>query len=196
MNKLLLTIGITFLFTSCQKELTSPPQTPVPIPAMEYSDYNDSTVKFGESIQLDIDKDGTIDFYFYTLLVGDAIEQKDKRQYYIGSSLTAYCPVSNKENFPNVAKGENIGSDRYANYTWCDVIGVVLAQKVIAMQLPEYWEGDWKNACHRYMPLFVIKNGAKYFGWLEISFDQQAQGMVIHKAAISKEPNKEVRAGM
>ena len=198
MRYLIVCLTVLYAFSACKKEVATP-QVPVPIPNMQYSDFNNTIVKFGQNFKMDLDNDGANDFYFSSQLVGDPLEQKDKKQFFIGSSLYAFCPVNNingLDRFPMVIKGDNIGYDCYPRYEWSDALGVVLVQKTITFYRVPYWEGDWKNASHRYLPLFVIKDNAKFFGWLEISFDILNEGMLIHKAGISKEADKEVRAGM
>ena len=45
------------------------------------------------------------------------------------------------------------------------------------------------------MGVQVEKEGKVFQGWIELSFDQAAQKLVLHRAAISREPGKTIRAG-
>ena len=58
-----------------------------------------------------------------------------------------------------------------------------------------FWDGLWKNANHKYQPVQIKKEGKPYFGWIELSFDKGTEVVILHKAAISKEPYKAVKAG-
>ena len=58
-----------------------------------------------------------------------------------------------------------------------------------------YWDGIWKRASHHFLPVQVTRNGKTYNGWMEISFDMSGDKLVLHKAGISTENDKEIKAG-
>ncbi|HYO23056.1 MAG TPA: hypothetical protein VER36_11675, partial [Flavisolibacter sp.] len=78
---------------------------------------------------------------------------------------------------------------------WYEVSSIVLAEKVIPLHGEVSWRGLWKEATHHYLPLQVEKNGQIFLGWAEISFNTDTQKLILHKAAISTESGKEIKAG-
>jgi hypothetical protein len=86
---------------------------------------------------------------------------------------------------------DNIPVANFGNYSWYNASGVVLVQKTITME-SSFWEGDWKDAFNRFIPIQINKRGAKYNGWIEVSFAKSEEKIILHKAAISNEANKEV----
>jgi hypothetical protein len=41
----------------------------------------------------------------------------------------------------------------------------------------------------------VKKGGQAFLGWIEMSFDKEAEKLILHKAALSTIANKEIKAG-
>ena len=48
--------------------------------------------------------------------------------------------------------------------------------------------------CFTELPACINKDEKPYHGWIEISFDTVAEKLILHKAAISTEANKTVKA--
>ena len=80
MKPILLVFITVLLLTSCYGDHEEVFNQPI----MHYTDLQNSEITPGKSQQLDVDANGTPDFTFYTLLVGDPILQRDRRQFYIG----------------------------------------------------------------------------------------------------------------
>ena len=178
---------------SCKK---SPVTTPIdPAPVMSYINLHDSAVTFNKLAVLDLNSDGENDVWFSTLLVGDPIAQQDKKQWYITTSLYTSLPVNGNESIPVLKLDDSIPTQNFNNCNWYNAASVLLAEKVIGISGDPYWLGDWKEAAHKYIPLQVLKEGAKYNGWVEISFSTAGEKIILHRAALCKEKNKTVVAG-
>lgn len=187
-----LAIGAVLFFTACKKSpLDNSFNTH---PEMMYTDLSGSVVGFNQYKPIDLDKDGHNDVGFGTMLVGDPVNKQDKKQWLVTTSFYTSLPVNPLEGIPVLALSDLITIGNMPACSWYNASGVVLAQKIIEEQTT-YWLGDWKNANHRYIAIQVNKNGQLYNGWVEISFDPFAEQIVLHRAAIASEPNKNVKAG-
>ncbi|HPH86650.1 MAG TPA: hypothetical protein PLC48_14365 [Ferruginibacter sp.] len=182
------------IFNSCKKD---PQSTPVvPLPAMEYFDLNDRAISENTAgFLLDVNHDGRNDLAFSTLLVGDPINQVDKLQFLIGSNIAINLPVNNNEEVPVMNSGATIPLGNFDGYRWFELSSVMLVQKITSFTEPPVWEGHWKNAIHKFLPFQVADSGKLYNGWVEISSDIAGEKMLLHKAALSKEPNAIIQAG-
>ena len=178
---------------ACKKNLVE--QTPVAHPKMAYSNLSDSAVVFGRSASFDLDGNGEKDIYFGTLLVGDPVSQQDKKQWLVTSSFNANLPVNTSENIPMLNLNDSIPLSDFPGYGWYNASSIVLSQKIIGVTGAPYWEGRWKDASHRFIPVQLRKNNDLYNGWVEISFDTLNAKLILHKAAVSFEPNKSILAG-
>jgi len=84
----------------------------------------------------------------------------------------------------------------FPQYNWYNASSLMIAEKIVSMNTPPYWNGQWKNADHQYLPFFLELSGGNYFGWVEFSFDTNSEKIILHKAAIAKKPAAEVKAGL
>lgn len=179
------------ILSACKKTKDILPITPS---IMKYTNLHDSVVSFNKSASFDLDGDGEKDVRFATLLVGDPIAKQDKMQWYVASFFHSSLPVNNEEKIPVLNNADNIPIGNFSGYNWYNASAIVLAQKIITEQTT-YWEGDWKDVNHRFIPLQVKKNNALYNGWVEISFNKEQEQIILHKAAISNNPNQNIKAG-
>jgi hypothetical protein len=163
-------------------------------PAMHYIDLQDKKITFGTSQQLDIDANGTTDFTFYTLLVGDPILQRDRRQFYIGSKVKTNLLNDVNDESPVLIKGEPIMVN-HPGYTWYEISAIVLTEKITPVTQPPFWQGRWSEADHKYLPVQLDKGGKLYMGWIELSMNKTTEALTLHRAGISLVPNSVVRAG-
>lgn len=181
------------LTTGCKKTTcVCPPESADP--KMEYTEFNDKTIAFKSGYWFDLDKDGQNDFGFSTLLVGDAILRRDYRQYYIVSNFYTNCQVNDNEETPVLQKGDKISPVPLAGFHWYNASHVVIAQKIIEEDGTS-WSGNWKQIAHAYQPVSILKGDKTFYGWIEISFDMQSEKIILHRAAVAKEADVEVRAG-
>jgi hypothetical protein len=182
------------IFISCKKDPQPIPVTP--LPAMEYIDLHDRAISDNTGgFLFDVNHDGRNDLAFTTLRVGDPINQVDKLQFLIGSNIAINLPVNTNEEVPVMNCGATIPLGNFDGYRWFELSSVMLVQKIISFTEPAVWQGHWKNAVHKFLPFQVADSGKLYNGWVEISADITGEKMVLHNAALSKEPNAIIQAG-
>jgi hypothetical protein len=193
MRKILIVITASISIVACSKK---PPLNP-PVsshPVMSYKILAGKEVKYGQSQYIDIDSDGSTDFKFSVLLVGDPILQRDRVQFYANSGIKRNLLNNQVDESPMMNKGDSI-SKLHNGYTWWEISSIVLAEKIVDNN-GSHWEGLWKNADHKYLPIQIEKNSRLYHGWVELSFNTADEKMILHKAAISTEEDKSVQAGI
>lgn len=193
MRKILVIITASALFIACSK---NPPLNPplASYPIMTYKNLNDLVVKYGQTQYIDVDNDGSNDFKFDVLLVGDPILQRDRIQFYANSGIKRNLLNNQVDESPMLNKGDSIGKI-HNGYTWWEISAIVLAEKIVDDN-GSHWEGLWKNADHKYLPIQMEKNNKLYHGWVELSFNTTEEKMILHKTAISTEEEKSVQAGI
>jgi len=198
MGKLLLFLFLCFLFlNSCKKTHVQEQKPHESHPEMYYKNFRDTAIVFAKRASFDLNEDGTKDIYFITLLLGDPIAKQDKKQWYIQSSFFANLPVNDDENIPQLSVGDSIPLTNFSGYTWYNASSVLLAQKIFneTLEPPPFWEGYWKAAQHRFVPIQIIQNNKYYNGWIEISFSMIAEKVIVHRSGICKVENQTVQAG-
>ena len=188
--KSFLTISITlFFFSSCDKPVYVEPQ-------MVYTDLENKTVGFNESFSIDVNKDGEPDVRLHTLFDGDPISKQDKRKYLVSSKINCLFPINAGENAPLLSKGDVVPLGNFLGYTWYGIAKIELAQKVVGVTGDPFWEGLWKYSNHNYLPIQMKKDNKRFNGWVELSFDMDAEKVILHTAAISRLPESQVIAGI
>jgi len=179
-------------FGACHKTADAPAVTH---PQMDYTGINQE-VSFGQAIYIDPDNNGSKDFLFYTIMVGDPLLKKDYYQYHFGSSYAASVAVDSlTDQTPALAKNAAISGTTPAGLQWYNASGVMMTRKVVGNTGPPSWEGSWTNAHHQYLAIRIQRAGLLYYGWLEVSFDTATEKTTVHRAAICREAEKEIRAG-
>ena len=169
MKRMTIALALVIFLSACTKTLVKPrPGSP----RVTYQHFSDSAVMFGRSASFDLDGNGEKDIHFATLLVGDPLSQQDKRQWLAVCSFNTSLPVNKDENIPVLNLNDLIPINDFSGYRWYNASGIVLSQKVIGMSAPAYWEGAWRDASHRFIPIQLRKNSLVYNGWVEISFDK------------------------
>lgn len=191
MHRLIYLSLLIVLIASCGKEPPKPAPSPV---EMSYIDLQDTVIRFHNSAKFDMNGDGAWDVFFDTELVGDPIYKVDKMQWLIGSAFYANLPVNSNESIPVLQMEHQIPVKDFSGYSWYNASTICLTQKIIGYD-DAYWDGDWKTASHNFIPIQVLKNEARYNGWIEVSFDASQEILILHKAAISKEAGRDVIAG-
>ncbi|CAN5759187.1 hypothetical protein BH11BAC3_BH11BAC3_11890 [soil metagenome] len=190
--------GIILLsVTSCKKDkLTDSPTPTVPPTKMEYFDLGNTIIKTGSpGYLIDLNHDGRKDLAFTTLLVGDPLNQVDKLQFLISTNIQVNLPVNASEQIPLMNTGDVIAVENFNEYHWLELSSILLVQKIISFTSPPIWEGQWKNAFHQYLPYQLTDNMKRYNGWVLLSVDVAGEKIILHKAAISKEADKIIKAG-
>lgn len=182
-----------FVFVACKKTVFTAPKPPAP--EMQVTLFNNVSAGMGQSRAVDLDGNGTNDIYFSFQLVGDPIMQADKHQFYASGGFYTWFPVDPAEDMPALQNGREIGPGSFPGYEWYNASSIMLAQKILTATNPPYWTGAWKNNSHTYFPFYLLKADKKYFGWFEISFDMTTEKIILHRAAVSKEADRAVKAG-
>lgn len=193
MKKILIPLAAIAVMAACKKTTVTP--APVNATLMAYINLHDTAVAFNRYAAFDLDSNGEKDVLFSTLLVGDPIAQQDKKQWYVSTSINTSLPVNDNESIPVLTDKDSISVKNFNGYTWYNAASVLLAEKIIGMTGSPFWQGDWKQAAHNFLPLQVVKNGAKYNGWVEVSFSTGDEKIILYRAALCKEKDKAVIAG-
>ena len=197
MKPIITAIASAFLLIACTKN-PPPTITPQPIPVnpdMEYIDLKNASISKGVLKQVDIDKDGVYDLLFSTLWVGDPLYKQDKVQFFIMGPQNTYFLMGPDETTPIYNKPDLIPINNIAPYNWWEISWVKLAEKITPETGPDFWNGEWKNADHKYFGFQVKRANKRYNGWIELSFSTQEEKLIIHRLAISKIAEKDVFAG-
>jgi hypothetical protein len=187
---------------SCKKESITtqpqpqPPVNEIPTPAMTYTDLKSKTIGYRQSAVLDLNNDGNLDLIFRTELTGDAIYKQDKVLYLVESSQ--YCNLlvdTLTEQTPRLGLGQLITVNDPEDLNWYRIVSVTMMRKVISMNAPISWEGNWKNSGHQFLPFQVLTANGVHNGWVELVADAEAEKVTLYRSAISVEPNVTVKAG-
>jgi hypothetical protein len=186
-------VFLSLAFVSCRKDPDLPPPED-PHPAMSYKDLQNAEVKYQQPKFFDLDNDGTTDFYFNVLLVGDAIGQRDRMQFYANSGIRRNLLNDAYDQSPILSKPDSI-SKQMPGYTWWEVSAILLAEKIIDNN-GSHWDGAWQKADHKYLPIQIQDHDKVYHGWIELSFSTTGEKLILHKAALCKEEGKTVKAGI
>jgi hypothetical protein len=194
MKKLFFPAVMLIVLVSCHKTEPVTPQ-PQPQPHMNYRNLNDAVVKAGQGKLIDLDGDGTTDFSFGTLLLGDPILQRDRLQFYAYSGIGKNLLNNETDESPVLNKNEKIQLN-HPGYTWYEISAIVLTEKITPMVGNIFWQGRWTDVSHKYLPVQIEKGGGKYQGWIELSFDKLQDRLILHQAAICKEAGQEILAGL
>ncbi|MCW3116481.1 MAG: hypothetical protein JWM28_563 [Chitinophagaceae bacterium] len=192
MKKTFLLFSWVFVIGACNKPVEPPAEFH---PKMKYINLDDTTVAFNHFAFFDLDGNGEKDVLFSTLFVGDPLYEQDKKQWLVTSSFNANLPVSDHETIPMLSLLDSVPINDFSGYHWYNASSIVLAQKIIGVTSPPYWEGEWKEAINRFVPIQLKKGGTVYNGWIEVSFRLANEMIILHRAAVCVEANKTVKAG-
>lgn len=168
----------------------------IPQPVMEYTDLHDSVVQAGKPLStFDFDGDGFSDLRFNVTLIGDPLLGQDKSQFRVSSGIHSKLPVNSAEHVPVMNRGDIIPLANFSGYQWWLVSSVVMVERVENTGGQIWWQGNWQGAIKKYLPFQMIKNGQRHNGWVELTVDEQGEKIILHRLAMSKEPEKEIKAG-
>jgi len=161
---------------------------------MDYVELGDREVKYGQPATIDLDGNGATELIFTTQLSGDPILEQDRLQFRVISGSGTSIYVIPEEETPVWQRGERIGSG-YAGLNWSTATRAQLAEKIISLYGSTRWAGRWKDVRNGFLPVRIIRNGEYHFGWIQLSFDISGDRLLLHRAAISRDPGKPVWAG-
>jgi hypothetical protein len=194
-----LTLGLIFTLTACNKKdkLPDPVVSPGPEPELSVIDLKDHQVKPGSpAIAIDLNKDGRKDIIFGVMLVGDPVFKLDKVQYMVSSDIYTRLAVNINEETPVMNKSNIIPLESFKGYNWYELSSIALMRKIIGVSVPVFWDGNWKTAEKKYLPVQVLVNEKRFNGWVELTADIVGERLILHRAAISKEAEKPIKAGL
>jgi hypothetical protein len=191
-------IATLIVLSACKKDPVAPVVQPQPQPVVEmvYTNLNNREVKYQQGgVSLDVNKDGRADLYFGVLLVGDPIYTVDKRQYIIASSITTALAVNINEQIIPLNEKELIPLNDFNGNNWYVVSEIILIERNEFANGTVDWRGNWLDREKKYLPFQFLQNNKRYNGWVELTADKTGERLVLHRMAISKEAEKEVKAG-
>lgn len=184
-------------FYACTKEPLAPRPAPVPPTVeMEYTDLGNYPIENGKpGLLLDVNKDGYHDLFFGIMLVGDPIYKVDKLKYQVVSSPYAMLAVNATEETPPLSKGTLIPATDFSGHNWFGALAIVLIERIEDVQGRKTWQGNWKNKTRQFLPFHYTIQNKRLTGWVEISADIAAEKLIMHRMAISKKTDQQVKAG-
>jgi hypothetical protein len=183
------------LLSSCKKE--GPANGPA-VPPVETIriDLGQKEIQYGAApVLIDLDNDGTRDLIFTITLVGDPLSGVVKRKFMAGSGVNSLFAVNEQQQVPCMNKGESIPLHNFNGYEWDLVSAVMLVERWENATGQITWHGNWKDAVKKYLPLQIVIDNMRHIGWVELSIDISSQKVVLHKAAFTKDPGKEIKTG-
>ncbi len=194
MKQLYSIVIAALLITGCKKNNHITPIITPPHPAMQYINLHDVEAERTHAQHLDLDGDGNRDISFGVMVIGDPVLQKDILRFFVSSPDERFLLQDAADQAPVFTKGTAIGPVMPGLY-WYPVSFTTLAEKIIPVNAPPYWQGGWKNASQQYMPFYMYKAGQKFYGWVQLSLNTVTEKIILHGAAFSKEAGKEIKAG-
>jgi hypothetical protein len=186
-------IPFVFIISCSKKDNVEPP--PPAHPPMKYTNLGNVAIKFGQVKTLDINGDNTVDLIFSTMAVGDPLFKRDKKRYYANGRFDVFSLVNEGEETPVLNTNDSITVQNHAGYNWYNASSIILAEKIIEETGPPYWQGNWKNASHKFFAVQVRKDNLLYSGWVEASFNTNTEELILHRAAVATVPGKNIVAG-
>lgn len=197
-NKFSAVVLFAAVFISCKKDIPAPVNQPGNQPQnhIEYTDLQNREVKHQQgAVILDVNKDDRADLFFEVRLVGDHINKLDKLQYYLLSSIYTAVPVNRNEQITPLAANEIIPIDNFNGSNWYGGSEIVLMERHETVSGTIRWFGNWIHLQKMYLPICIFKNNQRYIGWVQLTADNVGERLVLHRMAVSKLPEKEIKAG-
>ncbi len=188
---ILMSAGIIFGFRGCTKEKSFEPG---PAPEMHYTSHNDLKVIDMNMRSIDVDGDGKNDFSFQVLPVGDPVLQRDRKQFYIYSKTHTALLNDANDFSPALVLDDRI-MPMHQGFAWWEISAVVMAEKITPSVGIPTWEGNFVNASNKFVGFRMQKPDGYYYGWIQLSIDQDKEELKIHKSGIALKPDVVVKAG-
>jgi len=192
MNRSILMLLAILVIIACKKENNAP----VPEPTMFYQELYQAVVNINTAQVVDLDENGAREFTFSARTINDATLNQTRLEFVViarpegGLLMTTGTQGGKKYN-----KGDSIRIAAPAGANWASLTLMIMAQKVTPQAGAAYWQGEWKDASHHYLPVTIAKDGYIHTGWIELSLDIASEKLILHKAAYSLEPDKSSSAG-
>jgi hypothetical protein len=145
---------------------------------------------------MDLDEDGFYDAFFDVQLVGDPIAKVDKMQWLFVTDINVRLAINAQEESPVKRRLDILPLEDFDGYEWYGLNELNLFERVETATGSISWRGNWRQAVRQYLPVQIVKGGKRYNGWFEVTADTPGERLIVHRAAISTEPEKPVRAGL
>ncbi|MCU7551443.1 hypothetical protein OCK74_20140 [Chitinophagaceae bacterium LB-8] len=184
----ILALTMTTLLLSCEKE-----DKPV---QYQYTNLNDTSVYYNHPVELDLDKDGEMDFLASTQLIGTSTG--DHIQFRISSVFRNRILLQEEETPSMMNNDAIISNNDQPPYTWTAIGSAIIVERIIPLNIADaYWDGVWKNQTSKFLPVQLVKQDGKIYNcWIRISFSNDAQSKIIlHDAAFCKTASLLIKAG-
>lgn len=185
LNRTMGLILTVILLAACSKKQETIPDSTSKI----YTNYNDRSLVYDQSVSIDIDKDGTNDFLATTTLVAAG-----------GRSYLQFRVVAHngnkllfKDDDPAIyGPGEKMPAEDRPPYVWIDHQSAVLIEKVFIPNNDEtYWQGVWKAQYKKSLAVQLIKDNKHYYGWIRFSCGtEDKEAIILHDAMICNTPER------
>lgn len=190
-----LVVFVLFLFSFCKKDYDNTPLPGQPAhPVMQYTNLQHVEVVDMNRKYIDIDADGKSDFFFEVLPVADPLLQRGRLQFYVYSRIHSSLLNADPDLTPALQADDSIQAS-VPGYDWWEISAPVLAEEITPNNGASYWTGNWKNAAEKYLPVRLRKDSKHYFGWIKMTLDTATRKLILHKAGLSTEADKAVKAG-
>jgi hypothetical protein len=196
MNKLYLLLAFVVLASACKKDKNN--DEPGQHPVMTYVDLQNKEIRLNQEAMFDLDGDDRLDVAFFVYHIGDPVNQQVKTRFTIlGSAIVSFLTKDDNDQSISPVKNMNdvIHIANELPYEWWGASEAYLAEKVEPQAQPAYWQGNWKNANHKFFPIQFTKLNKRCAGWIELSFDMQAEKLVVHHAAFTTVADTDILAG-
>jgi hypothetical protein len=164
-------------------------------PDMEYVQLDKTITHDSPSYQLDVDGDQVNDLRFVKLYVGDPLEKVDKLQFRVSGIRRGMIPVNHEDEVPIINQADLIPVTDFDGNMWYPLSSSILIERVEDVNGAISWRGNWVNATNKFLPFQIVKDNLRYNGWVELSVNTAKQQLVLHRAAVSKTPEKAIKAG-
>lgn len=182
---------IGLFFAACSKK-----ENPTPV-SIEYVQLNNATVTTDQSVNIDLDKDGTVDFLVTKELRETAAGQDDLLEFRVVSGQQHKLLVQQDGTPARKEPGVWIRKENEGAFQWDASQHAVVITRVLTIDLANaYWQGTWKDQYNKYLPVQLIKGGKTYNGWIQISFSPILPSrIIVHDAAFNKVAGEPIQAG-
>jgi len=182
-------IGI--IFTACSKK-----ENPIPV-SIEYVNLNNAVVTTDQSVAIDLDKNGIVDFSVTKELKETAAGQDDLLEFRVVSTRQNKLLIQEDGTPARKEAGVWIRKDDEGNFKWNASEHAIIVTRVLTPNPANaYWQGIWKDQYNKYLPIQFIKDGKTYNGWIQLSFSPVLPSrIIVHDAAYNKTADEPIQAG-
>lgn len=182
-------IGV--FFTACSKK-----ENPTPL-SIQYVNLNNAAVTTDQSVNIDLDQDGTIDFYVTKELKETAAGEDDLLEFRVVSRQQNKLLIQPNGTPARKEAGVWIRKEDEGNFKWDASEHAVILTRVLTIDpASAYWQGTWKDQYNKYLPIQFIKNGKTHNGWIQLSFSTVLPSrIIVHDAGYNKTADEPIQAG-